>query len=372
MIEKKTKILFLVTKNDIGGAQKYVSDLAENLDKNLFDAKILTGGKDGIRFLSNVFLPHFLFLNDWFAIAELFFKFKKEKPDVVHLNSSKAGVVGAIAAKLAGIPKVVFTVHGWVFNPDNQLSWLRRQFYITLHQIAAIFQNKIINVSEYDRQLALKEKIAPPEKLMTVHNGLDHENLKFFDKKTARKAISKLITNYQLPITGTWVGSIGRLVTEKNYADFIRAASLVKKEGVKFFIIGDGEQHKRLKELIGEYNLGDRFFIVPNVSPAAHYLKAFDLFALSSIKEGFPYTAIEAMLAELPIVATRVGGLSEMLNDRAILMPPREPSELARAINHLLENANEAKVFAEKGKLFAKEKLSLKNMLEKTTEAYLT
>src|SRR3989344_5537524 len=94
------KVLMVITKDDVGGAQKYVRDLMENLDKAQFEAKIITGGKKGVYFLSNSLKPHFLFLNDLAAAVELFFVFRREQPDIIHLNSSKAGVVGAFAAFL--------------------------------------------------------------------------------------------------------------------------------------------------------------------------------------------------------------------------------------------------------------------------------
>src|SRR3989338_2036339 len=101
------KVLMVITKDDIGGAQRYVRDLAENLDKARFEAKIITGGKDGVYFLSNFFKPHFLFFNDLAAVIELFFIFRREHPDVIHLNSSKAGVVGAFAACLCNWSRVI-------------------------------------------------------------------------------------------------------------------------------------------------------------------------------------------------------------------------------------------------------------------------
>lgn len=374
MITEKKKILFLVTKNDVGGAQKYVADLAANIDKTRFEAKIVTGGKDGVRFLSNAYFPYLLFINDWLAIAELFLLFKKEKPDIVHLNSSKAGIVGSIAAKLAGVRRVIFTAHGWVFNPDNELTWLRRQFYITLHQIAALFQNKIINVSEYDRKLALSHRIAPEEKLAVIHNGIDHQNLKFLDKKTARKALVALVSSAECRVSGneTWIGSIGRLVTEKNYKDFVRAAAEIKNENVKFFILGDGEQYDAIQTLITDCNLRNRFFIIRDIAPAAPYLKAFDIFTLSSIKEGFPYTILEAMAAGLPIVATRVGGITEALETNGLMMPPREPGELARAINHFLKNSDEAAKHAYALKKTSKEKFTIDRMIRETEQIYFS
>lgn len=365
----KKKILYLITKEDVGGAQKYVQDLAGNLNKEKFEAKIVTGGRNGIRFLSNAFWPHLLFINDWLAIAELFFFFRKEQPDVVHLNSSKAGVVGAIAAKLSGVQRVVFTAHGWVFNPDNALGYVKRKLFIFIHKIAARYQDVIINVSEYDKSLALQNNIAPSDKLVTVYNGLDWENLKFLDKRTSRKVIGTIagVRNEK----AIWVGSIGRLVVEKSYHDFIDAAALVKNEDAQFFIIGDGPLRDRLAARIKKLGLENKFYIVSGVAPAAPYMRAFDIFLLSSIKEGLPYTLLEAMAANLPVVTTRVGGMTEIATNRGLVMQPNMPNELARAINRLLSDKEMAAQLARNGNAFLKEYLNLENMVSATEKLYL-
>lgn len=369
------KILYLVTKDDVGGAQKYVADLSSRLDPARFEVKVITGGKGGARFLSNGFWPHLLFINDLLALVELFLIFKKERPTIVHLNSSKAGVIGTFAAKLAGVPKIIFTAHGWVFNPDNYLGFARRWLYIAMHKAAGHFQDHIINVSEYDRGLALKYKIASPSKLITIRNGLDLTNSKFLDKKTARKALATLaglnLSTDEL-INSPWVGSIGRLVAEKSYKDFIDAAALVKDQSVKFFIIGDGFLRSKLEHRIKKSGLTDRFFLVSKISPAAPYLRAFDLFLLSSIKEGLPYTLLEAMAAGLPIIVTRVGGMPEIVSGRGLVMPPREPEELARAINYYLEQPAEAEKSAKEAGRFIKSDLTIERMIGETEKVYLT
>lgn len=378
------KILYIITKQDVGGAQKYVYDLAENIDQEKFETSVLTGGKGGIRFLSNAFRPYILFLNDWLALMELFFIFKKEKPDVVHLNSSKAGVIGALAAWLIKLTtnnqqlKTIFTAHGWVFNPDNDLSWPLRKFYILLHKFAARFQDRIINVSEYDRKLAIRHKIAPPEKLVTVRNGLDIKRALFLNKTAARKKLTKMIdcraptqVEARNDMSDAWIGSIGRLVKEKNYETFVRSAVLIKDPNIKFFIIGDGYEKKKLRALINNLNLQDKFFIIGNLAPAAPYLKAFDIFVLSSIKEGLPYTLLEAMTVGLPIIATRVGGMTEIIDGRGIVILPREPEELARAINHLIQNPAEAEKMSQAACQFAKDNLDLRKMISETEKIYL-
>jgi len=389
------KVLYLITKDDVGGAQKYVRDLADNLDKEIFDAQILTGGQGGLpnrraglRFLSNTYMPYLLFLNDWLAVWEIFFRFRKIQPDIIHLNSSKAGVVGALAAWMHNLllaishkpkVKVVFTAHGWVFNPDNHLGFLRRNFYSLLHRLAARFQDIIINVSEYDRKLAIENKIAPIEKLITIHNGLDYQSLKFLDKTTARKTISTLLkaNNSKLKADEIWIGSIGRLVVEKNYENFVEAAAQIQNQNVKFFIIGNGPEKNKLQSLITNYQLQNRFFLVEDLAPAAPYLKAFDIFVLSSIKEGLPYTLLEAMAAKRPIIVTRVGGMPEIVDDlknenegRGIVVLPREPHELARAIEYILENPKMADLFGENSSQALKNQLGLETMLEKTSALY--
>lgn len=360
------KALFLITKDDIGGAQKYVNELAGQLDKNKFQLKILTGGKNGVRFLSNAVRPYFLFINDLLAIAELFFVFRRENPDIVHLNSSKAGVVGAIAAKLAGVPKAVFTAHGWVFNPDNKLNWLQRYFYILSHKIAAYFQDAVISVSNYDGQLAHKHRIAAPEKLSVIYNGIGHIN--FFGKTEARKVLKKIIGE-PVDEKSIWIGSVGRLVAEKDYETFIEAAAQVPN--AQFFIIGSGYELPKLKDKIKKLGIENRFFIIEALAPAAPYFKAFDIFLLTSIKEGLPYTMLEAMAADVPLIVTRVGGMPEIVKDRGLVMPPGEPDEIARAINYYLGKPEEAEKFAFAAKKFLEENLTLSRMVKETEKIYL-
>ncbi|OGY64283.1 MAG: hypothetical protein A3I89_01170 [Candidatus Harrisonbacteria bacterium RIFCSPLOWO2_02_FULL_41_11] len=373
----KKKILCVITKTDIGGAQKYVFDLAKNLDKNQFETKILCGGAD-IKWLSNKVWP--FFLNDWLAIWELAKVYKKERPDIIHLNSSKAGVLGSIAASIYKTlypkpptpnPKVIFTAHGWVFNPTNALSFPVRWFYIFLHKFTALFQDKIICVSEYDYNLALSCRIAPKEKLTTVHNGID-SNIKFLDKETAKNEITKKLqtTNYKLQTNYPWVGSIGRLVKEKNYETLILAAALVPN--AYFFIIGEGPEYKNYKLQIINYKLQNRFFLINPTGNDAQYLKAFDIFTMSSVKEGLPYILLEAMAAELPIVVTEAGGMPEVIknHENGLMVSQKNPDLLTKTINGLLANKNIAKEMAIAAKNQVTKKFNLSTMIKKTENVY--
>ena len=358
----------------MGGAQRYVRALAAHLDSTRFATKILYGGED-VKWLSNRVYPWFLFLNDWLAVFELVRVFKKEKPSIIHLNSSKTGVLGAIAVVVYKVwlrlllhtsyvllPRVVFTAHGWVFNPSNSISTPVRFFYILLHRFAVWLTDTIICVSEYDRTLALRFHVAPTHKLVTIHNGIDPD-IPFLAQDQARKEIYNRIKsqlpNYQLPITGNWIGSLGRLVKEKNYATLIEAAHVMatkypprlavsgetgeqntKLRNVVFFIIGDGYEHANRKSQIANLKLQNRFFLIPGAENDRLLLKAFDVFVLPSIKEGLPYTLLEAMAAGIPAVVTNVGGMPEVAHhcNNVSMVPPRNPSILASEIKNALRH----------------------------------
>ncbi|MDD4761915.1 MAG: glycosyltransferase, partial [Candidatus Pacebacteria bacterium] len=343
--------------------------------------------KNKLKWLGNE--SGFLFYKDFLALIELFRVLKKEKPEIVHLNSSKAGVIGALAGKMAGVKKIIFTAHGWVFS-DEDLPFLKRFFYILVHKAAGFFQDKIINVSEHDRKLAIKYKVAPEEKLVTIKNGLDINY--FFNnlcsKEEARKKITDIIFNDEFLISkintqqkdlgGFWIGSIGRLVKEKNYKLFVEAVKILKEnfqkeeEKLIFFIIGDGYEKESLKLKIKNLELEKNIFLLGEIENAYRLLKAFDLFVLPSRKEGLPYTLIEAMAAEVPIVASRVGGMTEVLEEeKGRLFNGGEANDLANKIKEVLEEKEETKKRREKAKKFAEVFLNQERMIQETEKIYL-
>src|SRR3989338_4130170 len=250
------KVLFIITQAGIGGAQKHVIDLASELRKtgefecavasepNENFAKILK--ENGVEFspikrLQRSINP----LSDLFAFVEIYNLIKSQKPDIVHLHSSKAGVLGALAGRLAGAKKIVFTAHGWVFN--ERLPLWKKLFYVCASKCAAYFQDAIVCVSEYDKAAALKYKIAPEKKLFVIPNGINVEKLKFLEKEQAKKQIQE-IGNWKLEIGNFIVGSIANLYKNKAIDVLIEAAREIKnkKENIKneflFLVIGEGKE----------------------------------------------------------------------------------------------------------------------------------
>lgn len=306
----KKKILFVITKSNWGGAQRYVYDLATALPKDEFEVCVAFGQngqladelvKTGIVIHQITSLQRdvsvFADIKSFFELLRLF---RAEKPDIVHLNSSKAGGVGALAARLAGVPRIIFTVHGWPFGENRNV--IDRAFIYFLSWITAIFSHVVITVSNYDLGVAKKMPFVG-HKTIRIYNGIN-QNMTFGTGKKIRDAF---------PHGAIITGTIGELNKNKNQQALIE---LAKNDPNMFVaIVGDGEEREALEKKIKKYNLGDRVKLFGFI-PASEALLGFDVFALPSLKEGLPYVLLEAKLAGLRIEANRVGGITEILDNK--------------------------------------------------------
>lgn len=334
----RKKILFVVTLNEWGGAQKYVFDLATHLPKDQFDILVavgIEGNGELIKKLSQNSIKSSAVKNlrrdikpisDLKAFFELLQLFKNASPDVVHLNSTKAGVLGSIAAKLAGVPKIIYTVHGWVFH--EPLSPFTKIFYYLAEKVTAFFKSKIICVSEFDRKIAIEKKVAKAEKLVTIHNGIDRATIKHYEKDEARKRLS-VITGKELKHDKIVIGTVANFYKTKGLPYLIDAAHTLPQ--YTFLIIGEGPERQSLEKRIREKKAAN-VILAGFIPEASQYLKAFDCFVLPSVKEGYPYTILEALFAEIPIIGTNVGGMPEMLPHEC-LIPPADSGALIHKLS---------------------------------------
>jgi glycosyltransferase involved in cell wall biosynthesis len=383
------KILYLVTLSEWGGAQKYVFDLASTLKEQGYSVEVALGGEQNGQliqkllklniktyYLKNLQRP-VNFYRDWLVLWELVKLFRKIKPDILHLNSSKASALGAIAGKLVKIKKIIYTVHGLVLN--EPLALHKKIFYLFSEWLSAKFKNQLICVSQFDKESLLKHKIAKAQKITVIYNGIDLDNLKFFTKNEAREKLSLiiqhklLISNYQLPISNYLIGTIANFYPTKGLTYLIEAAkqSLAILPDLKFIIIGDGPERRKLTELISKYKLEQNVLLTGNLPQASQYLKAFDLFVLPSVKEGLSYTLIEAQAAGLPIITTRVGGTPEIVenNKTGIKIPAKDFNALAENIINLINHPAKQKKIAQNA-LSNCQKFSLNKMIQATKKTY--
>ena len=378
----RKKILYVITKSVWGGATRYTYDLAVNLPQDKFEVWIAAGpaerDKNIFGALQNSDIHCLTVKNfqksvnpfkDIFAFFEILSLIKKIKPNIVHVSSSKAGGLAGLAIFALKIlnptiynPKTIFTAHGWAFHEDRP-EW-QRWLIKSLSRLTAFFYDRIIAVSEFDRASAIKNKIAPPEKLIAIHNGVNPDSLNFLNKTEARK---------KLPApdkTGNfWIGTIGEFTKNKGHKFLIEAAAgLAKKHPeIKFIIIGHRGEEKR-------YSLQNNVFLVDNQPDAAKYLKAFDIFILPSLKEGLPYALLEAGLAGLPAIATDVSGIPEIITDQqeGILIKPADVREIIRAVEKLTADGNLRRTFAENLRQKIISEFSFEKQLSKTVSLYFS
>ena len=304
----KKKILFVITKSNWGGAQRYVYDLATALPKEEFVVSIAFGQPGllatklkavGVATYPIVGLQRNVsILADVKSFFELLRLFREKKFDVVHLNSSKAAGVGALAARLAGVPCIIFTAHGWPFW--EQRNPISRGLIYLFSWLTALLSHKVIVVSNYDLSVA-KNMPFIGDKTIRIYNGIDLD----FPLYPAD------IVRHSFPKGVRIIGTIGELTKNKNQISLIEQA---KNDPTMYVaIVGDGEDRLYLKRKIEEYGISNRVKLM-GFQLASTVLKGFDTFALPSIKEGLPYVLIEARAAGLPIVANRVGGVGEILD----------------------------------------------------------
>lgn len=377
----RIRVAYLVTLAERGGAQRYVFDLATNLPSDAFSVAVAAGGTDGLipalaaRGIPASHIPHLRreigLRRDFAAIREISGWLSAIKPHVVHLNSSKAGVLGTVAARRANVSQVVYTAHGFVFNVP--LPGWQRYAYRTLERWSARGKDAIICVSEADRQSALRWKIAPAEKLITIRNGIDAGTINFHSKEKARQILS---TTYHLPLTTDHIiiGTIANLYPTKGIRDFIAAAATVARNypNAAFIAIGEGDQRPTLESAIRHHGLAGKFHLAGAIPDAVRLLPAFDMYVNASHKEGFPYALLEAMAAELPIVATAVGGVPEMMTDgkEGLLVPVGQPAALNTAIVQLMQNQPRARALGRAAGQRVRQEFTLKKMVAQTTAWY--
>lgn len=302
------KVLFVITKSNWGGAQRYVYDLATALPKSEFEVQVAFGqpGLLARKLEAARLQTHAIqslqrdvsIATDMKSFFELLKLFRTERPDVVHLNSSKAGGIGALAARLAGVPRIIFTAHGWPFwERRNALS---RSLIYLFSWITALLSHKIIVVSNYDLKVAQRMPFIGG-KAVRIYNGID-THLSLGSGEVIRSAFPEGVR-----ITGT----VSELTKNKNQISLIEQAR--RDPTMYVAIVGEGEDRSHLTKKIEAYGLKTRVKLF-GFMPAHEVLKGFDVFALPSIKEGLPYVLLEAKAAGLPIVANRVGGIGEILD----------------------------------------------------------
>jgi glycosyltransferase involved in cell wall biosynthesis len=372
------KLFYIVTKSSWGGAQLYVYNLATNVRRDAFTVTVIAGG-DGELFtrmklvsiatLSLPYLDRDIKLSDdvrtYRGLVRLF---KKEKPDIIHLNSSKIGVLGALAGRIAGVPKIIFTAHGWPFYEPRNLLW--RTVITFASYLTVLLSTETIVIHQKDKSATSYWPFVQ-RKITLIYSGIGESF--YFTKTEAKGKIAALIGVPMQFFEGKIIlGNIAELHRNKGLLYAISAISLLPKN-IIYIILGEGEQRVELEKLIQDKNLSDRVFLPGFVAFGSQVMKGFDIILFPSLKEGLPYTLLEAGLASLPVIATKVGGIPDLITDRVsgLLTNIKNSRSLSEGVLDLVENPQKRAKYGQSLKGTVLTSFDLKQMLKKTISLYL-
>jgi len=341
----KTKVFHVITKLELGGAQKVTLMTLERLPHDNYELGLVTGPEgllvdwaNQIPGLQRVWMPSLIRevrpLKDLSAFVSLVRLFRRERPQVVHTHSSKAGILGRWAARLAGVPFIFHTAHGFGFH-DFQRPAVKR-FYVWLERVTSKITTRLVVVS-----------------LANAEKGEKHGVLKRGDWILCRDAISvreflqaeprrRKLKEWNIPEDRLVVGMIACLKPQKSPVDFVDVAAQVlqKNEKAHFVLAGDGELRPDVENRIKELGIEDRFTLLGWQTDMPEVYRNLDIVVLTSLWEGLPCVFSEAMAGKLPIVATNVDGAREAIvhGETGFLHEPHDIQGMAQSVLQLIEN----------------------------------
>ena len=368
---EKIKVAHIITRFDKGGSSENTFLTVVGLDKEKYDVILIKGlslesemgvrearsVKDnltevercGIRILTISELVRKISpLYDLKAFVSLIKIFLKEKPHIVHTHTSKAGILGRWAAFFAKVPIIVHTPHGHVFW--GYFGKCKTSFYIILEKLTACITDKIIALTEQEKKDHLRFRIAPEDRFLVVHSGINLD--KFFNTSVDTAVIKRKLG---IPESNLVVGTAGRLTPVKGHKYLIKAAEKIVKIGLDttFVFLGDGELLDELKNMTSMLGIEENVKFLRWRQDVAEVMSTFDIFVLPSLNERMGRVLVEAMAMGKPIVASNVGGISDLVVDgkNGFLVPAGDVETMVVRINDLLESAEKRRKKGKYGKL---------------------
>jgi len=386
----KIKILNLITRQDKGGSAETVllaclklCELGHEVilvkgstfESQMSPQEEAAAGRDlknaqrkGLRIITNPFLVRRV--HPVFDLLSLIFFYRlilKERPLVVHTHTSKAGFIGRLAAKLAGTPVIVHTPHGHVFF--GYFGPLATRLFIFFEKKTAPLADRIVALTRGELEDTVKFGAAPRNKLCIIHSGVDLDKFRSLDPSRIR-AFKKSL---RIPDKAVLIGTVGRLVPVKGPEFLLEAAKelLPLHPEAYFAFTGDGYLRDSLERKARELGLEKNILFLGWQDNVPEIIAAFDIFVLPSLNEGMGRVLVEAMALGKPLVASRVGGIPDLVEHgkNGFLVPPQDGQGLAKAIQLLLEDGELRAAMGRAGIEIA-EKFSLEIMIKKTADLY--
>jgi glycosyltransferase involved in cell wall biosynthesis len=374
------KIVRIIARLNIGGPAIHVSLLSAGLNHGRFHTTLVAGSigehEGDMSYLAAsygvqpVFLPELGreigWKNDARALKQLMRLMRREKPDIVHTHTAKAGTLGRLAAMAAGVPVKVHTFHGHVFH--GYFSPRQTRVFLAIERFLARRTDCIITLSERQaHEIADVYQVAPREKLKVIPLGFDLDGF-----LSAEQYRGQLRAELGLPSDALIVTIVGRLVPVKNHRLFFEMARRVAAElpQTHFVVVGDGELRPALEEEAA--SLRDRAHFLGWRRDLPVIYADSDVVVLTSVNEGTPVALIEAMASGKSVVATRVGGVPDIVRDgeTGIVVEPHNADALTAAVQELLRDPVTRERFGMAGRPSVRERFDKRRLIEDVTRLY--
>jgi glycosyltransferase involved in cell wall biosynthesis len=392
---KKIKILRIIARLNIGGPAIHTILLTDGLDKNKFDSLLVSGNiceNEGDMYyyaieknINPIFVSELNrklnFFRDSISFVKIYKIIEKEKPDIIHTHTAKAGAIG----RMAGIVynffnpsrriKLVHTFHGHIF--EGYFGKIKTKIFILIEKFLAKFSAKIITVSEEVKKELVSLEISRENKIELIPLGFELEKFLRIPIRNDNSIFN--------------VGIVGRLVPIKNHRLFLDAAAKMIKDNsdikIRFKIIGDGELRQELQDYVRKLDIGFLVDFLGWQKDLARIYSDLDIVALTSINEGTPLSLIEAMASGRAVVATDVGGVRDLLGneiltaekqtknfkilERGIIVPSQDSDAFSAALSYILENNSLRKDISLRARSFAKDKFTKERLLRDMESLYI-
>jgi glycosyltransferase involved in cell wall biosynthesis len=383
-----TKIIHIITRLDMGGSAqntlqtckklsgKYETILVHGpsyesrmtaLEKQIIEDGVKEGRAQGVKVIALPSLVRSIRpVKDFRALISLVWLISKEKPDIVHTHSSKAGILGRLAAKIAGVPYIVHTPHGHVFY--GHFGILASKIFLWVERIFSKFTDRMVALSNGEKNDYVKLTVCPPEKLFKIHSGVD---LKQFMQPNGNRVEKR--RSLGLDQNGAVIGFVGWLLPIKGPAYLLKAMAHIWPDHptASLVMVGKGELDVDLRAQALRMNANGKVKFLGWREDIDEIMPVFDLLVLPSLNEGMGRVLVEAMAAGKPVVASEVGGIPDLVKhgETGYLVRPADEKALANGIKKLLNDPERAGQMGQRGKEYCRQ-FSLEAMIEKLDDLY--
>jgi glycosyltransferase involved in cell wall biosynthesis len=372
------RVLHIHTMPIISGSGINTFLSMRGMDKRLYDAELLCapGGplidlvrswNMKVRTLKSLVQP----LNpikDLLALTNITFFLKRNPYHIVHTHNSKAGFLGRLAAKLAGIPVIVHTVHGFAFH-DEEPSW-RRMLFKTLERMASRWCDKMIFISQPLIDWGLRERVASEKKTVKIYSGIELERFSPASDKIKESVRKKWGIGRHEAV----IGIVSKLWEGKGHHTLIEAFKMIRSEinNARLVVVGEGYLYDRLVQYANNLGLKDSVLFTGFQADVSEIITTFDVAVLPSFFEGMGRVLLEAMAMEKPVVASRVGGIPDLVEHgvNGFLVTPGDVEELAEAIVKTLADKGLAEKMGRAGRKKISAKYSADHMVGSIEKLY--